>query len=64
MMKINKIEQEIDDIRVNIYEKTKNMSDHEFLNYFKKRGEEAAQKYGFQIARSFASDDDANSSTK
>jgi hypothetical protein len=58
MKKTNIIEDEIDRIRVSIYEKTKNMSCQEFLEYFKKRGEEASKKYGFQIAKSMVPNSD------
>jgi hypothetical protein len=45
------IEDELDKIRVDIYEETKNLSRKEFLEYFRKIGEEAAKKYGFTIAK-------------
>ncbi|MDR1872280.1 MAG: hypothetical protein LBS60_10270 [Deltaproteobacteria bacterium] len=51
MRKSDTIENEVDKIRVDIYERTKNMTRKEFLEYFKKRGEEAAKKYGFRIAK-------------
>ncbi|MDR2367036.1 MAG: hypothetical protein LBF58_02840 [Deltaproteobacteria bacterium] len=42
-------------VRVDIYEKTKNMSSEEFHDYFKKRSEYLAKKYGFTIAKSLYS---------
>jgi hypothetical protein len=63
-MTYNNIEDEIDRIRVNIYEKTKNMSCKEFLEYFRKRGEEAEKKYGFQIAKTIVANEDTNSFDK
>jgi hypothetical protein len=49
------IEAEIDKIRIDIYEKTKHMSDSEFLDYFRKIGENAAKKYGFKLVESLGS---------
>ncbi|MDR1871874.1 MAG: hypothetical protein LBS60_08165 [Deltaproteobacteria bacterium] len=50
MRKTNTLDDELDKISVEIYEETKNMSRKEFLEYFRKHGEEAAKKYGFTIA--------------
>ncbi|MDR2198908.1 MAG: hypothetical protein LBR53_05545 [Deltaproteobacteria bacterium] len=38
-------------VRIEIYEKTKNMSTDEFLEYFRRSGEETAKKYGFTIEK-------------
>jgi hypothetical protein len=46
----NPIEDEIDQIRIDLYEKTKNMSLEEFQDYFATRAEATAKKYGFTIA--------------
>ena len=46
------IEQEINAIRLKIYEETKDMTIQERVEYINKFGEEAAQKYGFKrVAR-------------
>jgi hypothetical protein len=52
MKQPNRIEEQIDKIRIDFYEKTKHMSRKEFLQYFRKIGEEVAQEYGFKIADS------------
>jgi hypothetical protein len=44
-------------IRIDIYEKTKNMSIEEFQDYFQKSAEEAAQIYGFKIVKSLNTND-------
>jgi hypothetical protein len=54
----NTIEDEIDEIRIDLYEKTKNMSLEQFQDYFSTRAEIAAKKYGFTIARSIDPKDD------
>ena len=50
MKKPNTIEQEINHIRLQIYEETKNMTPQERADRVNKIGEAAAQKYGFKIA--------------
>ncbi|MDR1871893.1 MAG: hypothetical protein LBS60_08265 [Deltaproteobacteria bacterium] len=45
----------IDKVRIDIYEKTKNMSLEEFQEYFRRSGEEVARKYGFTIVESLDS---------
>jgi hypothetical protein len=45
----NTIEQEINEIRFILYEKTKNMTSEEITEYYRKSGEATAQKYGFKI---------------
>jgi hypothetical protein len=49
---VNNIEQEINQIRLRIYEETKNMTVRERVERVNKIGEEAAKKYGFKrVAR-------------
>ncbi|MDR2142263.1 MAG: hypothetical protein LBR11_10840 [Deltaproteobacteria bacterium] len=57
MINHNSIEDEIDKIRLEIYEETKNMSRKEYLDYFRKAGEEAAKQYGFTITKPLYSRD-------
>jgi hypothetical protein len=45
----NNIEEELDRIRLNIYEKTKDMSPTQLTEYYRKSGEKSAKKYGFKI---------------
>ena len=52
MKTTNKIEQEIDQIRLQIYEKTKKMTTEQLTEYYQKSGEESARKYGFKIVPS------------
>jgi soluble cytochrome b562 len=52
MKTISKIEQEVNQIRLNIYEKTKNMTPTQLTEYYRKSGETTAQKYGFKIVAS------------
>jgi hypothetical protein len=58
------IEDEIDQIRIDLYEKTKNMSLDEFQAYFTTRAEITAKKYGFTIAKSLDSKYDNKSHTE
>ena len=44
----NTIEDEIDAIRLKIYEETKDMTCQEVSDYYRKSGESAAKKYGFK----------------
>ena len=48
MKTISKIEQEVNQIRLSIYEETKNMTPEQRVERVKKIGEEAAKKYGFK----------------
>ena len=48
MKTISKIEQEINEIRLAIYEETKDMTPSEMTEYFRKSGKQAADKYGFK----------------
>ena len=43
------IEQEINEIRLKIYKKTKDMTPSQLTAYYKKSGETSAAKYGFKI---------------
>ena len=43
------IEQEINSIRLEIYENTKNMTPAQLTEYYRKSGETSAKKYGFKI---------------
>ena len=45
----NNIEKEINQIRLRIYEKTKDMTPAQLTEYYKKSGEASAKKYGFKI---------------
>ena len=47
--KPNTIEDEIDKIRLEIYEETKDMTPEQYLAYYRKSGEVAAKKFGFKI---------------
>jgi len=49
MKTINKIEQEINQIRLQIYEETKNMTLAELLKHQQKNADEIAKKYGFKF---------------
>ena len=48
MKTINKIEQEINEIRLRIYEETKHMTPEQRAERVNKIGEAAAKKYGFK----------------
>ena len=48
----NTIEQEINQIRLRIYEETKDMTPAQRAERVNKIGEKAAQKYGFKIVAS------------
>jgi len=45
----NTIEDDIDRIRLKIYEETKDLTDAQWVEHFNKIGETAAKKYGFKI---------------
>ena len=49
MKTIKKVEQEVNQIRLQIYEKTKDMTPSQITEYYRKSGEASAQKYGFKI---------------
>jgi hypothetical protein len=45
----NSIEQEINEIRLKIYEKTKDMTPEQLTEYYKQSTEATIKKYGFKI---------------
>ena len=49
---IDPIEQEINEIRLRIYEETKDMTNEQLTEYYRKSGEASAKKYGFKIIAS------------
>jgi hypothetical protein len=46
------IEREINQIRLQIYERTKDMTPAQLTEYYKKSGEASSKKYGFKIISS------------
>ena len=46
------IEQEVNRIRLQIYEKTKDMTPRQQTEYYRKSGEASAKKYGFRLVES------------
>ena len=52
MKTANTIEQEVNQIRLKIYEKTKNMTPIQLTAYYQKSGEASSKKYGFTIIAS------------
>jgi hypothetical protein len=61
MTNLNTSEDWIHKVRLETYEKTKNMSRKEFHEYFRKSAEEAAKQYGFTIAKPLNSKGDDQS---
>ena len=51
MKTLNPIENEINRIRLDIYDKTKDMTPSQLTDYYLKSGESSARKYGFTIIR-------------
>ena len=49
MKTASSIEWEVDQIRLRIYEKTKDMTPAQLTEYYKKSGEASSKKYGFKI---------------
>ena len=49
MKTISKIEQEVNQIRRQIYEKTKDMNPSQLTEYYKQSTEATINKYGFKI---------------
>ena len=49
LSKMNNIEKEVNQIRLHIYEKTKDMTPAQLTAYYTKSGEDSAKKYGFKI---------------
>ncbi|MCL2088461.1 MAG: hypothetical protein FWH14_03170 [Oscillospiraceae bacterium] len=52
MKAITTIEQEVNQIRLAIYEKIKDMTPAQVTEYYRKSGEDTAKKYGFKIIAS------------
>ena len=52
MKTINSIEHEVNNIRLAIYEKIKDMTPAQVTEYYRKSGEATAKKYGFKIIES------------
>ena len=52
MKAISKIEQEVNQIRLGIYEKTKNMAPAQLAEYYRQSTEATIQKYGFNVIAS------------
>ena len=52
MRSISKIEQEVNQIRLKIYEETKDLTPEQYKERLTKVTEAAAQKYGFKIVES------------
>jgi len=48
----NTIEQEVNQIRLMIYEKTKDMTPEQLTEYYKRSTEATVRKYGFRIIAS------------
>jgi len=46
------IEDEVDEIRLQIYEEIKDMTPQEVGEYYRKSGEALAKKYGFKVCHS------------
>jgi hypothetical protein len=49
MKTISSIEQEVNQIRLAIYEKTKDMTPSQLTDYYKNNTEATIQKYGFKV---------------
>ena len=52
MKTIKSIEHDVNKIRLQIYEITKDMTPAQLTEYYRKSGEATAQKYGFKIVES------------
>ncbi|MCL2143437.1 MAG: hypothetical protein FWH44_04185 [Methanomassiliicoccaceae archaeon] len=50
--KIDSIEREIDEIRLKIYEETKDMTSEQFNEYFRKKTEAVIKEYGIRVVSS------------
>ena len=49
MNTMSNVEQEVNQIRLKIHEKTKDMTPSQLTEYYQKSGEASAKKYGFTI---------------
>jgi len=45
---VSKIEKELNEIRLQIYEETKDMTPHERCEYYRRHGETITKEYGFK----------------
>jgi hypothetical protein len=52
MKMLDTIEQEVNRIRIEIYEKTKDMTPAQLTEYYKKSTEATIKKYGFKVIAS------------
>ena len=52
MKAISKIEQEVNQIRLEIYEKTKDMTPAQLTEYYRKSTDDTIKKYGFKVIAS------------
>ena len=52
MKTISKVEQEVNQIRLQIYEKTKDMNPSQLTEYYKQSTEATIKKYGFKTVAS------------
>jgi hypothetical protein len=50
----SRIEREVNQIRLQIYENTKDMTPSQLTEYYKSNTEETIRKYGFQVVESAA----------
>jgi hypothetical protein len=55
---MNTIEREINQIRLGIYERTKNMTPTQLTEYYKKDTDAVIKEYGFRVITSAKRDDD------
>ena len=49
---ISNVEHDVNQIRLKIYEKTKDMTPAQLTEYYRRSGEASAKKYGFKIVAS------------
>jgi hypothetical protein len=52
MKTISKIEQEVNQIRLGIYEKTKDMTPAQLTEYYRKSTDDTINKFGFKVIAS------------
>jgi len=52
MKPISNVEREVDQIRLMIHKKTKDMTPTQLTEYYRRSGEASARKYGFKIIAS------------
>jgi len=51
MKTISRIEREVEEIRLKIYEKTKNMTSQEYKEYLERSTEDIVKKYGLKVVK-------------